>query len=130
MTKQEQLAQFLDTYITFPRAPSVFATGLSRMSWRSPQPARPSADDLAQQLMELAEFRALQLGTWLETPDGQIVAEAIEMVSPPFYRADVELLIDVLEIAAREQQHRERRNVALGVAAFALVAVAIGATAD
>ena len=66
----------------------------------------------------MAEFEALRLGTWLDTPEGEFFAEAIEMVSPPFYRADVDLLIEALQIAANEQQHRGRRNVALGVGAF------------
>ena len=77
----------------------------------------------------MAEFRALKLGTWLLTPDGQVLAEAVELVTPPFYRADVELLIDALQIAAK-QQHREGRNLALSVAALALFAIALGISSD
>jgi hypothetical protein len=129
VTNQEQLIAFLDQHITFPRAPGPYATALYAMSWRTGAP-RPTAEELAQQLLALAEFRALQLGTWLSTPDGQFLTETVEMVTPPFYRADLELLIDALQIAAREQQHRERRNLALGVAVFAMIAIVIGATAD
>ena len=130
MSRQEQLAAFLNQHVTFPRPPSVLATGLYPAPWRSPQPSRPSADELARQLLEVAEFRALQLGTWLGTSDGQIFAEAIEMVLPPFYCADAELLIDALQIAAREERHRERRNLALGVGVLALIAIALGVMTD
>jgi hypothetical protein len=48
MSKQEQLAAFLNQHVTLPRPPSVFAAGLYPTPWRSPQPSRPSADELAQ----------------------------------------------------------------------------------
>jgi hypothetical protein len=52
------------------------------------------------------------------------------MVLPPFYRADAELLIDALQIVAREQRRRERRNLALGVGVLALIAIALGVMTD
>lgn len=78
--------------------------------------------------MEVAEFRALQLGTWLSTPDGRLLVEAVELVTPPFYRADVELLVEALQIAAKEQQNQVRKDLALGVGVLVLVSIALGTT--
>ncbi len=70
----------------------------------NPAPApRPSVDQLARELLGIGEFRALQLGTWLSTTEGQVVAEAVEMVTPPFYSEDVELLVAALQRAAQLQ---------------------------
>lgn len=118
--QQDQLALFLDQHVDLPRD-----NGLYRLSWRVAY-TRPTANELAEQWLEMAEFQALRLGTWLSTPEGQLFAEAIEMISPPFYRADAELLIEALQIAASEQQHRGRRNTALVVGAVALVSMLFG----
>ena len=31
------------------------------------------------------EFRALKIGTWLSTPDGELIAAAVEALAPPPY---------------------------------------------
>ena len=91
-----------------------------------------SADEIAHELLADVEFRALKLGTFLNTPDGQVVAAAVEAITPPPYRKDVTLLIDALQLAAR-QQHQEAREavakavlVALGVAAVAALVTTNG----
>jgi hypothetical protein len=81
-----------------------------------------TADEIAQELLAMAEFRALRLGSWLNTPDGELIAAAVEQLMPPPYRVDIELLIDALQIAARSQQRAEREK-ALGIG----VVSAIGA---
>lgn len=131
MTKQEQIAQFLDQRITFPRVMSVYG-------WAAHQqyaPAhlhpyqRPTAEQLANELLAIPEFRALQLGTWLNTTQGEVIAEAVEMVAPPFYRQDVELLVEGLKLAAHLQAQEGQQKagkVALGVVgAAALIALGI-----
>lgn len=122
--QQYELALFLDQHVNLPRINAFYP-----VSWRVAY-TRPTPNDLAEQLLETAEFQALRLGTWLDTPDGQLLAEAIEMVSPPFYRADVDLLIEALQIAAKEQQHRGRKNVALGIAALAIVGMLLGSSGE
>lgn len=131
MTKQEQLTQFLDRRITFPRVMSIYG-------WPAPQQyvpvfvhpyQRPTAEQLANWLLADAEFRALQLGTWLGTTQGEVIAEAVETVTPPFYRQDVELLVEALQLAARLQSQEGQQKagkVALGVlGAAALIALGI-----
>lgn len=128
MTKQEDLAQYLDRNIRFPRVPDLYGwpTQLQYppVTWYHYQ--RPTSEELAEQLLDDTEFRALQLGTWLGTTQGQVIAEAVEMVTPPFYRGDVELLVDGLTLAARMQATEGERaagKVVLGV--IGLVAVLI-----
>jgi len=130
MTKQEQIAAFLDAHITLPRVTERAAQGYSWLyGYDYQQPPRPSAEELAQELLGIAEFRALQLGTWLGTTHGQIIAEAVEMVAPPFYDEDIEMLISGLQHAAKLQQQEGQRaagRFALGtVCAAAVVAAGI-----
>ena len=73
-----------------------------------------TANEIGQELLAITEFRALRLGSWLNTPDGELIAAAVEQLTPPPYRVDIELLIDALQIAARSQQRAER-DKALGI---------------
>ena len=68
--------------------------------------SRPTADELAHELLTDAEFEALQLGTWLNTTNGKVISEAVEMVLPPFYRQDAELLVEALQLAANLRRGR------------------------
>jgi hypothetical protein len=96
--------------------------------------ARPTVDELAQELLGIAEFRTLQLGTWLGTTDGQVVAEAVEMATPPFYREDVELLVAALQrVAPLQQQEGQQaagRNALAIIGTVAVVALFIAIFGD
>jgi hypothetical protein len=129
MTKQEQIAAFLDAHIGWPRAVRWAAEDYSWLyGYTYWQPSGPTAEELASELLDMAEFRALQLGTWLGTTDGQIIAQAVEMVAPPFYREDIELLVAALQNAGQRQyqegQHAAGR-FALGATVVAGV-IAVG----
>jgi hypothetical protein len=122
MAAQEEITEFLNVFIqAWPRDPT----------WNNgPFPFRPrpamayqtTASEIAQELLAIAEFRALRLGSWLNTPNGELIAAAVEQLTPPPYRMDTDLLIDALQIAARSQQRAEREK-ALGIG----VVSAIGA---
>jgi hypothetical protein len=129
MTKQQELAQFLDQRIVWPRVPMAHAWGNPawlRHHYPYQQP-RPTREQLAQELLAIPEYRALQLGTWLGTTNGEIITEAVETVTPPFYREDVELLVEALKLAAQLQaQEGQGRagKIALGaIGAAALFAI-------
>lgn len=119
MTKQQQIAQFLDRRVSWPRM-------LGPQPWLPypytvPAP-RPTVDELARELLSDSEYRALQLGTWLNTTNGQIISEAVEMVLPPFYRQDAELLVEALQLAAKLQAQEgqdKAGKIALGALGFA-----------
>ncbi len=115
MTKQQELTEFLHLRIAGTRMVSPFRPWASTLPWSYPSYGypiqRPTPEELAHELLSIAEFRALQLGTWLGTTDGQVLTQAVEMVAPPFYRQDVELLVEALKLAASIQQ-REGQEVA------------------
>jgi hypothetical protein len=80
-------------------------------------------DDIAQELLADAEFRALKLGTFLNTPDGQMLAAAATAITPAPYQQDVALLIKALELAGRLQHEETQKTVG------AAIVVALGAAA-
>ena len=130
MTKQQHLAQFLDQRIVWQRVPTAYTWGNPvwlRHHYPYQQP-RPTPEQLAHELLAIPEYRALQLATWLGTTNGEIIAQAVEMVTPPFYREDVELLVDPLKLAGQLQAQEGRDKagkIALGVLGVAAL-VAIG----
>ena len=137
MTKQEQIAAFLDQHITLPRVPVSYGLWGNAYPWaRSYQypyvaAQRPTVDHVARELLGITEFRALQLGTWLGTTDGQVIAQAVESVTPPFYRRDIELLVAALQHAATLQQQEGQQAAgrfalgAIGVAGVVALAIAV-----
>jgi len=87
-------------------------------------PQRPTAEEIGKWLLEDAEFRALELGNWLGTTDGEIIAGAVENFLPPLYKQDAELLVDALKFASALQQ-TEGREVAGKLALGSIVVAAI-----
>jgi hypothetical protein len=122
MSKQEQIADFLDKHVTgLPRCHGPYRWYLSQgYVWDT---SRESAQEIAEQFLAIAEFRSLQLGTWLGTAEGQIFIEAVEMVVPGFYVEDVDLLVEALRVAAELQQQRSQRRVLAGAALTCAVIV-------
>lgn len=75
----EQLAHFLRRSPVFE--PLVFWPQTVPPVYRSPY---PSAEQIAGELLTDSEFQALRLATWLRSPDGELIAEAVALViSPP-----------------------------------------------
>jgi hypothetical protein len=111
--RRRQLTEFLDQHVSLPRR----VVGRA-FAWHPPID-RPTAAELAGQLLATAEFRALGLGTWLGTPDGEFFTAAVEAVSPPFYRQDEELIVEALKLAAKMQSGNRRAAGALALGAVA-----------
>jgi hypothetical protein len=84
-----------------------------------------SSQQIADALLADAEFRALKLGTFLNTPDGQLLAAAVKALSPPPYREDIALLVEALQLAAKMQHEAARETFVKGV----VVALGVGAVA-
>jgi hypothetical protein len=82
----------------------------------------PPAQELADELLADAGFRALKLGTWLGTPDGQLISEAVARMIPPGYQPVFSLTVDALQLAAQQQAEEGRRQAG----AIALVALGAG----
>lgn len=84
-----------------------------------------TASEIAKALLADAEFRALKLGTWLNTPDGELLAAAVVTLAPP-HQEDANLLIEALQLAA-QQQLADARAKLLVVGAL-VAAIAYGAS--
>ena len=120
-TEQQALTAYLEKFAAqWPR--------YQPWGW-NPYAASPSArnaDQVAAELLADAEFRALKLGTWLNTPDGEFVAAAVTTLTPPLYKPDVEVLIKALQTAAKQQQSEARKTLAAGAAVVGVLALAVG----
>ncbi len=84
----------------------------------------PSPEDYARTLLADSEFRALQLGTWLGTTDGEIISCAVAQVIPPLCRPEYEFLVNGLTLAANLQAQEGKRKagaVALGAISVTLI---------
>jgi hypothetical protein len=88
-----------------------------------PPPASADVvDALAGQLYADAEFRALQLATFLNSPDGKLIAEAVGLVVP--LGPEYDLWLAAMRRAA-EMQYTEGAKPA-GRFALALTAMVVG----
>lgn len=128
MDLQQRIAQILDAHITWERDTSGGYPYPWEVGYGSAPQSRPSAEELGRELLGIAEFEALHLGTWLGTTDGKVFTEAVELVTPPFYRQDVELLVAALRYAT-ELQHQRGQRVAGGLALAAVAGIALYAYA-
>ncbi len=128
--KCNQIADFLRRRITF--LPNTSGHPWGRTAW---QQQLPTVEHFAKDLVADAEFRSLQLGTWLGTTDGEVIETAVGMVIPPFYRPEYDLAVDGLKLAARLQQQQGQQvaeRVAIftvGASLFAAGVVALGRSA-
>ncbi len=128
MTKQEEIAGFIKSSVLVATAYGYdfAASGLPDERTYANQ---PTVEEFAVSILTMAEFRALQLGTWLGTTDGRVITAAVEAALPPIYRPQIEFLVNGLQYAAKLQQ-REGQKKAGGVAAVILVVAVIWALSE
>lgn len=124
--KQQRLAEYLNRQLLWHRSPHWYGntSPFGMASVGAVYEPRPPAEQLAREFLADAEFQSFRLGTWLATPEGEVFAQAVEMVMPPFYRQDAELLVEALKIAAKLQQRNER--LAGGIVIGAVLVLGLG----
>jgi hypothetical protein len=130
ISTREQIAQFLDSYISdWPRSPYWPGAWYPGAAWIQPPVAsRTTSAELARDLLANAEFRALQLGTWLNKPDAELITAAVGAIAPPPYREDIELLVDALKLAAQAQRGEGIGRAIFTTGAAAGVSILIAAS--
>jgi hypothetical protein len=132
MTENQLKQQQLINYLT----KAVRGQGAVDLSWAMPRASigpycmgasRPQAEVVANELLADAEFRAIQLGTWMNTPDGQLIGSVVSSLVPGVYRSEIRLLIRALQLAAALQRNagKQRAEQVLVVAAVAALLIAI-----
>lgn len=98
--RSRQITDFLERRLTFLPSP-----GRQFRGWNTFDTVQlPTVEEFAAALLQDAEFRSLQLGTWLGTANGKIIEEAVGMVIAPVYVPEYELAVDGLKLAAQIQQ--------------------------
>jgi len=97
----EQIARYVRSHPTFaPYAPRPnYPAGI----WLPGVLPLQTAAELADELLEDAGFRALELGGFLRTPDGELIASAVELALPRADSRVVSLAVEALKLAASEQ---------------------------
>jgi hypothetical protein len=116
VVQQERLAAYLRQSLPQLAALEPTPPGYPETSWRLRSP-----DEIATDLIDDAEFRALGLGSWLGTAEGKAIANVVLAVLPPHYRLEAQLLFDALILASKLQQKLGRRTAG----GIALISVAI-----
>jgi hypothetical protein len=104
-----QIARYVAEHPAF--APYAPRYGYPAGSWlRGSRPAQ-SAAELAEAMVEDVGFQALQLGGFLMTPDGELIAEGVRMALPSTDRVVFDLAVESLTLAAQKQATISRRQV-------------------
>jgi hypothetical protein len=97
----EQIARYVRSHPTFmPYAPR---PGYPAGIWGPGILPSQTAPELADEFLEDAGFLALELGGFLSTPDGELIASGVELALPSADRRVVSLAVDALKLAATKQ---------------------------
>ncbi len=122
-TPQQQITAYLEKFTEqWPRDHGFAWYGQPTMA------SAYTAGHIADALLADAEFRALRLGTWLNTPSGELLAAAVTALTPAPFNQDLELLIEALQLAAQRQQAEARQKIAAGLLGGAVLAIALGSS--
>ena len=116
----EQIAHYIQSHPVF--SPYASRPGYPAGIWADRVLPQLTARELADELIEDVGFRALQLGGFLNTPDGELIASGVELALPGADRRVVDLAIDALKLAAAKQSELTPLQVgALVLGGLALV---------
>ena len=121
----EEIARFLEDFVAgWPRVSHYQFQVELRLRPPLMMAVQVTAGDVASQLMENAAFRALHLGSWLSGPDGALIGAAVELLAPPLFDVDAQLLVEALTLAAMKQRTAER-DKAVGIGVVAAIGAAL-----
>ncbi|HXV06309.1 MAG TPA: hypothetical protein VFP23_10440 [Solirubrobacterales bacterium] len=78
----------------------------------------PTARQMADELLADSEFEALRLASWMRSPNGELIAEAVSLVIPSAFQPEYELAVEALQLAAEMQYEEGRPKRLAGVLAL------------
>jgi hypothetical protein len=87
-----------------------------------------AASDIANELLQDAEFNEIKLGSWLQSPDGVLIQTVVGQVLPQPYSIEFSVLVEAISLAAQAQRDNDR-GLAAGltvVGAATLVLLLLG----
>jgi hypothetical protein len=85
---------------------------------------RRSANDIASELLQNAEFGEVKLAGWLKSPNGAMARTVVGWVLPQPYGAEFTLLVEAIMLAAQAQQD-DQRKLAGGLTIVAVATLAL-----
>jgi hypothetical protein len=115
----KQIAAFVANHREF--APYVPRDDYPHGIWAPESSPSESAEELAEAMVEDVGFQAVQLGGFLKTPNGKLIAEGVGLALSPADRPVFNLAVDALTLAAEKQQTISPKQVGVGVVCAALV---------
>lgn len=126
MATQDQLADFIRSRISVGRVqPGAEYPYAAWYAMPCHTPPLPAVGQVAAELVRDTEFRALQLGTFLNTPTGEFIEQAVALAVPRAFTPEFALLVDALRLAAELQQGETRGNVILTAIGAMVVGVLV-----
>jgi hypothetical protein len=84
-------------------------------------------DELARYLLQDAEFQAIRLGTWLGTPQGELISSVVNQALPPTYRPYARLFEEALTRAAKLQREGRKQEAKPLLALAGAIVFIVGA---
>jgi len=85
----------------------------------------PTAEQLAEEMIEDVGFQTLRLGGFLKTPDGQLISKGVALALPNADRAVCNLAVDALILAAEKQNDVSPLQAGVGAVVAALLLAAV-----
>jgi hypothetical protein len=117
MVNQNQIAK-RDRLVAYLRQHQSLIPQTRPMPWLN-EGVIPSAQNYADAFLRDAEFLALGLGSFLSTPDGEVIASAAGLVIAPAHAPEYQTLVEALTLAAQFQREgqlgRAKKVGGLGV---------------
>jgi hypothetical protein len=80
----------------------------SRTWWAQVDGRWSTPDEIARELLEEVGFVELRLADWLASPEDVLLRTVVIRALPPLQRAQAQLLITAIELAADAQRRRDR----------------------
>jgi hypothetical protein len=82
-----------------------------------------AAEDIALELARDADFSTIRLASWLRTPGGALITQAVAGVLPCPSNYGAKVLTDAVQIAARQRTRRERLQALAGGTVIAMAII-------
>lgn len=123
MATHADIADFIGRRITVGRVQPGMSNYFYITGWAPPYygPTLPTIEQIANDLIVDAEFMGLELGGFLNTPNGEFIEQAVEMIVPRALSPEYELIAAGLKLAA-DRQRGEKWGKALLAAVVSLLA--------
>lgn len=121
--KLQSLTQYLHNATSGQGAVDLSWVCRHHPAWPFAAASAPTTATLTRAFAQDAAYRAIELGTWFNTTDGELIEAAVVRALPYPENAEAKIVIEALKAAA-DLQHKQR-GAAIG-AGFVVAALVFG----